>query len=184
MCLHVGAVQQDLGWRTACSSQCLEQVLPDTLGRPTDEPIVERLSRAILGWNVDPTAARLQRHDDAADDPAIVDPRHTPWFVRQQRCKSLPLRIAQPEPLRHSFAPSTGTVNHSYPRRSNRFMGPDPSTTLALVRLRGVCVSDWDSVGYALCPVRATWVRILMLGWCLSLAWSGGARGASGRRCM
>jgi hypothetical protein len=93
---------------TACSSQCLEQFLPDALGRPTDEPIIERLSRAIPGGNANPTAARLQRHDDAADDPAIVDPRHATQLVRQQRSKSLPRRIGQTEPLRHGLAPFNG----------------------------------------------------------------------------
>lgn len=64
------------------------------LGRPAHEAIIQRLARPILGRHVDPPPARLQRHHDAADHTPVVHTGHAPRFVRQQRCKPLPLCIA------------------------------------------------------------------------------------------
>jgi len=44
---------------------------------PADEPIVDRLVRPILARCIAPTKAIADHKDDPADDPSIIDPRHS-----------------------------------------------------------------------------------------------------------
>ena len=60
---------------SASRGQSLEDIDPDALGRPSDGAIVERLARAVGPWRVDPSTAGLQDMHDAADHPAIINPR-------------------------------------------------------------------------------------------------------------
>ena len=84
------------GW-AAGLGQSFEQIGPDALGRPTHEPVVKRLLRAVdLPWRIRPTLARLQHVDDALDYPAVIDPFLALIF---EKCAS----VSQNSLIRSSF---------------------------------------------------------------------------------
>ncbi len=49
----------------------------DWEGKYADEAVVDRLRRPVLGWRIAPPQTVPDHEDDAADDPPIIDPRHT-----------------------------------------------------------------------------------------------------------
>jgi hypothetical protein len=63
---------------------------------------------------------------DAADHPAIIDPRYAPRLVRQQRIQTHPLLITQPEFPCHRIFPSTERLNHIQAAMEILFMGLSP----------------------------------------------------------
>ena len=97
MSLHGRGIDQHLLRWSVGQCQGMEDIRPDTLGRPAHEAIVERLARAIDGWRIDPTAAGLQDMDDPADDAAVIDPWLAARVGRKMRLKSCKLSRTQPE---------------------------------------------------------------------------------------
>ena len=75
MRLHRRTVDQDLRWRASCRCQNIEDIDPNALRSPSDEPVVKRLVRTIDIWRIDPAAAGLQHVHNAADDTPVIDPR-------------------------------------------------------------------------------------------------------------
>lgn len=72
MSLHGRRVDQYLSRRTASRGQGVEDVDPNAFGSPSDESIVERLSRPVDVRGIDPAAAGFEDMDDAADHPAVI----------------------------------------------------------------------------------------------------------------
>ena len=99
MRLHRRAVDQDLCWRASGRGQNIEDVDPDALRGPPDEPVVERLVRAVDIWRVDPAATGLQYVHDAADNPPVIDPRLASCVGRQKWSKPTKLIFRQPETI-------------------------------------------------------------------------------------
>jgi hypothetical protein len=80
-------VDQNLLRRTACRGQCMEDVSPDALCSPSNEPVVKRFARTINIRRVNPAATGFEHVHDAADDPSVVNPRLTPRIRRKKRLK-------------------------------------------------------------------------------------------------
>jgi hypothetical protein len=83
--------------RAARLGQSLKEPDPDTLGRPADEPIVERLARAADVRRIDPAPARLEDMNDAADHPTIIHARLASCVARQVLSELRELRVRQLE---------------------------------------------------------------------------------------
>ena len=64
-------------------------------------------------------AARLQHMDDAADHPAVIDPRYSSRLVGQQRTQPLPLLVAQPELSRQITLHINDEGESHFSRRGN-----------------------------------------------------------------
>ncbi len=97
MSFHSGGVDQNLRRRAACHSERLEQIDPNALRSPAHIAIVKRLFRSIVGWRVDPAAARFQNMDDPADHPPVVNALLAPRISRKVRLDPRKLLLRQPE---------------------------------------------------------------------------------------
>ena len=89
-----------------------EQIFPDAPPRPAHKAIVDRCRRTILRRAIAPAAAALKYMHDAADDPAIIRPLHTPYIRRQMRFYPLPLLIAEPKQV-PAHGPNLPNTNHA-----------------------------------------------------------------------
>jgi len=104
----------------------MENVDPNTFGSPSDEAIVERLARTVGLRRVNPTTAGLQDMHDAADDPAIINPRLATRIGRQQRLEARELIFRQPEMITiHRWSPF-GDRESQTDRRWNPLYGSGP----------------------------------------------------------
>src|ERR1700722_17935373 len=72
MCLDRGGVNRQGHAILSPLGQCLEDRLPTPPLRPAVEAVVDGRVRAIFGWAIAPTRARLEQLTDAADDAPIV----------------------------------------------------------------------------------------------------------------
>jgi hypothetical protein len=108
-----GAVDENLLWRTARAGERAKQIAPNALRRPPDIAIVQRLSRPVDIRGIDPATAGLQHMHDAANHPAVVNPRLATRVRRQVRSNARELSVGQPEIIstHHGFLPET--VNHT-----------------------------------------------------------------------
>lgn len=113
MCLHGGAVDEDVRGGASGGGQGVKELRPDTLGRPSDVPIIECFPWTILGGRVDPAAARLQDVDDPADHAAVIDPRFASRIPRQMRQNPRELFVRQPEQVAIHDDLLLETVNHT-----------------------------------------------------------------------
>ena len=75
----------------------MEDIDPHAPGGPSDETIVERFAEPVDFRRVDPAASGLQDMNDAADDPAVIDPRLASSIGGKKRLKPRELFIRQPE---------------------------------------------------------------------------------------
>jgi hypothetical protein len=75
MRLGVGRIQHHLDGRAASGRERLDDAPPQTLHRPADMAIVQRLWRTVLARCVPPGATRAQTMHDAADHTPVVHPR-------------------------------------------------------------------------------------------------------------
>jgi len=62
-----------------------EDAIEDANPAPANEAIVERLRRPVDGRGIPPSQPTPDDMNDAADDPTVIDPRHTARLVRQER---------------------------------------------------------------------------------------------------
>lgn len=106
MRLGMCAVEQHLGWWSTAGCQGVKDLQPNTLRRPANKPIIQRLARSIAGRCIRPPTSRFQHMNDPADHPTIVDSWHPAWLVRQQRRQTRPLLILQPKFVRHPLTPT------------------------------------------------------------------------------
>ena len=54
-----------------------EDLVEHAHAAPADEPVVDSLGRAILGRGIAPAQTIADHEDDTADNPPVIDPRHT-----------------------------------------------------------------------------------------------------------
>ena len=92
-----GAIDQNLRGRSARLRERVEHVRPHAFFCPSDEAVVERLPRSVLGRRIDPTAARLQHLHDATDHTPIINARFAARVGRQMWFDFRELRVCQPE---------------------------------------------------------------------------------------
>jgi hypothetical protein len=62
---------------------------------PTDEAVVDRLGRPVLGRRIAPPQTVPDHDDDAADDLPIINPRHT---MRQWKIRFDPAHLHRRQP--------------------------------------------------------------------------------------
>lgn len=108
MRLQVGAVDQDRLPGRPRLRQLDEDPREDPHARPADEPVVERLRRAVDGGRILPVQAVLLDVDDPAQNPAIIDPWPAPR-PRKERPQPIHLRVAPPKVPAHLAPPCSGT---------------------------------------------------------------------------
>jgi len=75
----------------------MEDINPNALGGPSDEAVVQGLARPVDRWRINPTTARLQHVHDAADHPAIIDPRLATRIRWKQWLQPRKLILSEPK---------------------------------------------------------------------------------------
>ena len=83
------------------------------------------------GWRVGPSAGRPQHMHDAADHPAVVDPRHAARLRRKVRLETSELFIRQPEATDPIGVLHEDASESRFAQIAKPLMGPDPSTNLS-----------------------------------------------------
>jgi len=101
--LEVGHVDHQLIWLAALRRQSREDLVEHAHAAPADEPVGDRLGRAILGRDITPAQTVADHEDDTADNPPIINPGYA---VRQQKMRLDPahLRLRQPDQIAHGNA--------------------------------------------------------------------------------
>lgn len=97
MRLEVVCVDRHCFHRRAHGGQFGEDAVEDPCLAPSDEPVAERLVRAVAFQRIAPHQAAPDDMNDPADDAAIIDTRNAARLVRQQRaqCGRTARRIAR-----------------------------------------------------------------------------------------
>jgi hypothetical protein len=126
MRLHCGKVDEHLRRRAASLREPLEDADPDAVLRPSDEAVVERLSRPVVRRCVHPPPSRLQHMHDAADHPSVVDALLAARVRRQMRRDLRELLTRQPELVSIHRRLPFGSRESQPAAHANTFMGPDP----------------------------------------------------------
>lgn len=85
MRLDGGGVDENLCRRTAGPCERLEQRRPHALFGPTDIAVVERFLRSVFERRINPSTARFEDMNNAADDASVIDARFAPRVGRQMR---------------------------------------------------------------------------------------------------
>jgi hypothetical protein len=89
--------------------QRVKQPTPNAAHRPAAKAIVDRRRRPVDGRAILPPTARFQNVDDPADNPPVVGPSRSGWFLGKSgpmapHCASLnqnsPAMIQAPNPIR------------------------------------------------------------------------------------
>ncbi len=91
----------------------VEEIDPQTLGRPADVAIVKRLLRPIVQWRFDPAPAGFEQMNDPADHPAIVDARLAACVRGKMRLDFRKLRVRQQKAIRNHRRFFSEAVNHN-----------------------------------------------------------------------
>src|SRR3984885_13541790 len=110
----------------ALARQFGENLVEHAQAAPADEPIVDRLVRAIVARRVAPTQPVLDHKDDGADDPPIVDPRD-PMREREIPLNSTHLSLRQQEQISHRRSLLASPVNQQILSSARTLIGPEPS---------------------------------------------------------
>jgi hypothetical protein len=79
--------------RASPPGEGVKQFLPDATPGPAHKPVVDRGVGAVTRRQIALAAAGLQHMQDAADDPAIIDPLLAAHIGRQVRLDASPLFI-------------------------------------------------------------------------------------------
>lgn len=85
MCFEMRGVDHELIGLAALCGEFREDPVKHAQATPSDEPIVDGFVRAVTSWCIKPTKPILDHKDDAAHDPAIIDPRNA---VRQREIRA------------------------------------------------------------------------------------------------
>src|SRR6185312_15199374 len=90
--LQMRGIDHQPGWFAGLAGQFREDFVEHAKPAPAHEPIVDGLVRAVLTRRIAPAQPVSDDEDDAADHPAIIDPRNS---VRQRkiRCDPAHLRL-------------------------------------------------------------------------------------------
>lgn len=78
-------VDENLCGRAACHSQSTEDIDPHPFSGPSNETVIERLTRPVDGRSIDPAGTGFQHVHNAADHPPIVNPRLATRVGRKKR---------------------------------------------------------------------------------------------------
>src|SRR3978361_2385269 len=81
---QVGGIDHQPIRLAALCCQTREDLVEHAHAAPADEPVVDRLVRAILGRGVTPTQTIPDHEDDTADDPAVINSGNP---VRQRKIR-------------------------------------------------------------------------------------------------
>jgi hypothetical protein len=103
--LRIGRIPQHLSGRATSGRKRLEEAPPDAFDCPAQEPVVQRLRRAVLARRMPPRATRAQHMDDTAEHTPVVHPRLAASLRRQERRNPPHLRLAQRDTDRSSRFP-------------------------------------------------------------------------------
>lgn len=71
----------------------IHQSVPHACLSPSHEAVVAGGARAVALGQVAPRRSRRQHPEDAVQRPTVIDTRHAPWLVRQQRLDHAPLEV-------------------------------------------------------------------------------------------
>ena len=77
MRFQIGRIYHQLIGLAALRCQRRENLVEHTQAAPMDEAVVDRLGWPVLGRRIAPPQTVPDHEDDAADDPPIINPRHT-----------------------------------------------------------------------------------------------------------
>ena len=150
MGLEMGRVDHHRVGRAAVGCQGGEDPVEHPDPAPADEAVVERLRRPVDGGRVPPHQPAPDDMDNAADHPAVINPRHPARLIRQERLQPGELVLGKPEVVvRHHKLPTFGSLNHISGRVGILFMGPEPRPSQvnyylgSEVALRGRASTVW-----------------------------------------
>lgn len=101
MCLEMCGIDHQPIGLPALGGKRGEDAVEHAQAAPANEPVVDGLVRAVTGRRISPAQPVPDHEDDAADDPAIIDPRDA---MRQWKIRLDPthLRLAQQPQIRQS----------------------------------------------------------------------------------
>src|ERR1700730_4877535 len=110
----------------ALARQFGENLVEHAQATPANEPIVDRLVRAIVGRSVAPTQPVLDHEHDRADDPPIVHPRD-PMRERKIPLNPTHLNPRQQKQISHGEASQPPPMNQPIRTPARTLIGPEPS---------------------------------------------------------
>src|ERR1700729_1121304 len=109
----------------ALARQFGENLVEHAQATPANEPIVDRLVRAIVGRSVAPTQPVLDHEHDRADDPPIVHPRD-PMRERKIPLNPTHLNPRQQKQISHGEASQPLPMNQPIRTPARTLIGPEP----------------------------------------------------------
>src|SRR3984885_12646731 len=112
----------------ALARQFGENLVEHAQATPANEPIVDRLVRAIVGRSVAPTQPVLDHEHDRADDPPIVHPRD-PMRERKIPLNPTHLNPRQQKQISHGEASQPPPMNQPIRTPARTLIGPEPSSS-------------------------------------------------------
>src|ERR1700723_1611837 len=110
----------------ALARQFGENLVEHAQATPANEPIVDRLVRAIVGRSVAPTQPVLDHEHDRADDPPIVPPRD-PMRERKIPLNPTHLNPRQQKQISQGEASQPPPMNQPIRTPARTLTAPEPS---------------------------------------------------------
>jgi hypothetical protein len=122
VCFEVSGVDHQLVRLPAFGRQLGEDPVEHAQTAPADEPVVDRLVRAVAGRRITPAQSVPDHEDDAAYDPPIIDPRNA---VRQWKIWLDPthLRLVQQPQLGQQQRLLSAAIESTHRTQRKRFNG-------------------------------------------------------------
>lgn len=122
MRLQVGGVDHQPIRLPALGGGLGEDAVEHAQAAPADEPVVDRLVRAITGRCITPAEPVPDHENNAAHNPPVIDPRNA---MRQWKIRLNPahLRLAQQPQLRHQQHLLDATVESADSPQRKRLNG-------------------------------------------------------------
>jgi hypothetical protein len=90
-------VDRGLTWRSSGIGKSHEDVAPNALFRLLNEAVVERFSRSIFSWRVNPMATGFEDANNSRDHLAIIHSWDAARLVGQKRFQAGELVFRQPK---------------------------------------------------------------------------------------
>ena len=122
MRLEVGGVDHQLVRLPTLGSELSKDPVEHAQAAPADEPVVDRLVRAIAKRRITPAQSVPDHEDDAAHDPPIIYPRNA---MRQWKIRLNPahLRLAQQPQIRQRQRLLNAAIESTDRLQRKRFNG-------------------------------------------------------------
>jgi hypothetical protein len=123
--LQMRGVDHDPLRFAALARQFGENLVEHPQAAPANEPIVDRLVRAILSRSVAPAKSVLDHKDDGADDPPVVHPGDP---MRERKIPFNPTHLNPRQQKKSGMAkPPRLAYESANPPPRKTLMGPEPS---------------------------------------------------------